>query len=157
MGAVTQFLADEAATKRIGQQIARVLESSPLQQPLVFSFEGQIGAGKTTLIRALLRQLGVEGAIKSPTFAIVEEYDLPIMQVIHFDCYRINDPQELDYIGFHDYFKANTLCLIEWPELAGDYLPTVDLCFSLNFQHNGRELQLTPHTQAGCALLNSLG
>lgn len=145
------FLADEAASVAMGQRLASLITA-----PLVMSFDGQIGAGKTTIVRALIRDLGIKGAIKSPTFSIVEEYPCQNFSLYHFDCYRITEPDELDYIGFRDYFSEDSVCLIEWPKLAGGYLPNVDLGFELKLQHNGRQLVMLANTTSGERLLQGL-
>ena len=145
------FLASEKETINLGAELARYVSN-----PLTLTFKGQIGAGKTTLIRALLKSLGVEGTIKSPTFSIVEEYPLSQFKICHFDLYRIAHPEELEYIGFRDYFTADSVCLIEWPELAGEILPQVDLCFELKLQHNGRSVSVAAETSRGECLMKRL-
>lgn len=127
--------------------------SSP---PLVLAFRGDIGTGKTTLIRALLRNLGVDGAIKSPTFSLLESYQMPNLQIHHFDLYRIHDETELDYIGFRDYFLTTALCCIEWPERAPSYHSVIDVDFTLDLKGGGRELQITSKSPAGTAVLACL-
>ncbi len=151
MSQQTRFLESEAHTKQFGAKLAKYICN-----PLTLTFKGQIGAGKTTLIRALLMGLGVKGTIKSPTFSIVEEYPFADFNVYHFDCYRIAHPEELEYIGFRDYFTNKSVCLIEWPELAGDVLPQVDLCFELKLQHNGRSVSVVSETSCGENLIKRL-
>ena len=124
--------------------------------PLVLTFSGDIGAGKTTFIRAMLRSLGVKSAIKSPTFSLVESYQGNHLQIHHFDLYRIHDEAELDYIGFRDYFSDNALCCIEWPERASRYLALADVGFSLSIKGAGREMQLCALSPAGAAVLSCL-
>lgn len=145
------YLSDERVSIEFGQCLAKLLRA-----PLVISFDGHLGMGKTTIIRALLRELGVLGAIKSPTFSIVEQYDTSNFTVNHFDCYRIHHADELEYIGFRDYFTEDAVCLIEWPQKAGAALKQVDLCFTLKLQHNGRRLELAASTETGLAVLESL-
>ncbi|KTC64520.1 ATPase or kinase (plasmid) [Legionella adelaidensis] len=143
------YLADEEATKAIA-----VVFASCLHAPLIVTFSGQIGAGKTTFIRAMLRELGVDSAIKSPTFSIVENYSTTNAQINHFDLYRISSIDELNYIGFRDYFEENAICCIEWPEKAGIYLENVDLGFTLALKGNGRELIATSYTSNGEKILS---
>jgi len=145
------LLATEQETINLGAELARHISN-----PMILTFKGQIGAGKTTLIRALLKALGVSGSIKSPTFSIVEEYLVSQFKICHFDLYRIAHPEELDYIGFRDYFTSDSICLIEWPELAGDTLPQVDLCFELKLQHNGRSVSVVAETSRGERLIIDL-
>lgn len=127
-----------------------------LTAPLVLTFSGEIGAGKTTFIRAMLRALGVKSAIKSPTFSLLESYQCQYLQVHHFDLYRIHDETELEYIGFRDYFLTDAICCIEWPERAGQSLEHVDINFAFTIEGSGRLLTLTATTAAGELILSCL-
>lgn len=132
--------------------------------PMIITLSGDIGAGKTTLIRALLRVLGVTGAIKSPTYSIVETYDLSQPKCStgdlgfchHFDLYRIVDPSELDFIGFRDYFQANTLCCIEWPERMLFPSEHIDLALSLIKSEQGRTLLIQTNAKSAPMIHQSL-
>lgn len=130
--------------------------ASCLTFPLILTFSGEIGAGKTTFIRAMLRALGITSAIKSPTFSLVESYQLHEVQIHHFDLYRIDDETELEYIGFRDYFSANALCCIEWPERAKQSLDRVDISFSLRVKNAGRELIAQASSSQGIKILACL-
>ncbi len=112
----------EAATEQFGADLVNVLEGSG-----VVFLKGDLGAGKTTLCRGVLRALGYAGAVKSPTFTLVEPYELPVHRVYHFDLYRLSDPEELDYLGVDEYFTSQALCLIEWSEKGLGRLPKPDL------------------------------
>ena len=136
---VEKFLADETATQAFGAQLAQLVNR---QKQTVFHFQGEIGAGKTTLIRSLLRNLGVDGPIKSPTFSIVEPYLVNDFPIYHFDLYRLVDPMELEYLGWRDCFSTPSLCCFEWPERAQAYLPSPDLWIHLKALANGRELRV---------------
>ena len=140
-------------TERASEDIAARLTAC-LAAPLVMTFSGQIGAGKTTLIRAMLRCLGITTAIKSPTFALVETYQLERMQFHHMDLYRVQDESELDYIGFRDYFTSDAVCCIEWPERVSGCLEQVDIEFSLRLNGVGREMQVCALSPAGTAVLS---
>lgn len=110
----------------------------------VVYLKGDLGAGKTTLVRGLLRELGHSGPVKSPTYTLVESYDLSGRLVQHFDLYRMEHPEELEFIGAREYFDQS-LCLIEWPEKGEGWLPKPDLTLSLSVQGNAR--QITPQWQ----------
>lgn len=144
-------LENTAATQRLGEQLA-----PHVRAPLTMTFCGEIGAGKTTFIRAMLKALGVEGAIKSPTFSIVESYQILNTQIHHFDLYRINEPSELEYMGFRDYWMDHAICLIEWPERAMHGLDIVDLSFVIHHQGDGRVIDLSAHTSQGLSVLSFL-
>jgi tRNA threonylcarbamoyladenosine biosynthesis protein TsaE len=139
-----QFLLDEQATLEYGAELAKWLP----EQGLVF-LNGPLGAGKTTLVRGLLRALGHTGSTKSPTYTIVEPYQLlqskplPYRKLYHFDLYRIADAEELEYMGIRDYLSENALCLIEWPEKAAGFLPEADLVISLSYEGEARRIKLT--------------
>ncbi len=115
---------------------------------------GQLGAGKTTLVRHLLRALGVQGRIKSPSYAIVESYELPQGTIWHFDFYRFSDPREWEDAGFRDIFAGPGLKLAEWPENAARVLPVADwdVHIELNLQ-GGRDVRICANTQLGAGLL----
>lgn len=122
-------------------QFAKML-ANYLQPPLTIGFSGEIGMGKTTIIRSLFTHMGVSGRIKSPTFSIVETYEMPEFVLHHFDLYRIVDESELDYIGFRDYFSPQAICCIEWPEQLGSYYLDLDLQFTLLRNGEGREITI---------------
>lgn len=117
--------------------------ASTLHAGDVVFLQGDLGAGKTTLVRGLLNALGYGGKVKSPTFTLVEPYHLNNMDIYHFDLYRLNDPSELEDIGFRDYVQQNTLCLIEWPEKASGFLPKPTNTITINSTENTRILTVT--------------
>lgn len=145
------LLPKESDTITLAQRLAKRLMS-----PSVLSFSGEIGAGKTTFIRAMLRALGIQSAIKSPTFSLVESYQVEHLFIHHFDLYRIHEESELEYIGFRDYFLQNAICCIEWPERAKHSLNTVDLHIALELSGSGRFLTAQAFTPTGETMLSCL-
>lgn len=123
---LSHWLMDEAATLKAGQQLA-----NRLRPGFTVFLEGRLGAGKTTLTRGILNALGHAGVVKSPTYTLVEPYEELSLPVYHFDLYRLSDPEELDYIGFRDYFQVGALCLVEWPERGEGLLPGPDMRLQL--------------------------
>ena len=143
-------LTDSAHTDRLGEALAR---SRPPQA--VMYLQGDLGAGKSTLARALLRELGVQGAIRSPTYTLVERYPLADGgEAWHLDLYRIADPEELEYLGLDS--DEVTLWLVEWAERGRGGLPAPDLAVQLEWNGSGRRAQLTAATEAGRAWLRRL-
>lgn len=147
----TIYLPDEAATMALAEKV-----SVCLTFPFVLTLSGEIGAGKTCFIRALLRALGVEGSIKSPTFSLVESYTRQDLQIHHFDLYRIQEELELDYIGFRDYFTDHSFSCIEWPEKAPNRLDMVDMNGILTLSGDGRIMTLNALTLKGKQVLSCL-
>lgn len=148
---IDYVLADEQATLATGRQLAAVCLA-----PCVIFLQGPLGAGKTTLVRGILHELGVIGSVKSPTFTLVEPYQLSNFSVFHFDLYRLDDPDELEYIGLRDYFTHDSICLIEWPEKGQPNLPQPDLTCALAVQSAGRSLKLYANSAVGETLLRKL-
>ncbi len=151
MHKVSVVLPAEADTIALGNSIGTILAG----RGKVF-LTGDLGAGKTTLCRGILRALGHDGAVKSPTFTLVEPYEVVQGQVYHFDLYRLIDPDELEYIGIDDYFGEETLCLVEWPEKADGVLPESDLDVVLKHEQNGRIAELIAHSINGMKVIDSL-
>jgi tRNA threonylcarbamoyladenosine biosynthesis protein TsaE len=148
-------LPDEAATQRLGRLLA------PLLQPgMVVWLNGDLGAGKTTLTRALLRGLGYAGLVKSPTYTLVEVYVVSSLYFYHFDFYRFNEPEEFDDAGLGDYFRSDAVCLVEWPEKAAGFVPAADLALDFRFAdaspEAGRDVDLVAHGEAGHQCLSAL-
>ena len=115
----------------------------------VIHLSGGLGAGKTTLCRGILRAMGHLGAVKSPTFTLVEPYQISDSEVYHFDFYRLTDPGELDYIGIDEYFGKKKLCLIEWPEKAIGYLPQHDLEITIDVLVEKRIIDVRSNSRSG--------
>jgi tRNA threonylcarbamoyladenosine biosynthesis protein TsaE len=122
-------LADEAATEDFARHLGRAVEqlhSEIVARGFVVALLGDLGAGKTALVRALLRSLGVQGTVKSPSYALLEPYEVLKLNFYHFDFYRFKSPLEFQQAGFAEYFGAGKVCFVEWPEHAGQFLPPVD-------------------------------
>lgn len=132
-----QFLPDTEATERFGAELLTTLPS----KCLVF-LQGDLGAGKTTLVRGVLRAAGYQGTVKSPTYNLVEEYTFGDRKIYHFDLYRLNSPEELEWLGFDDYLNQDAICFIEWPDKGGAIVPKPDVTISLTPQNTGRLLEM---------------
>nr|WP_170299323.1 tRNA (adenosine(37)-N6)-threonylcarbamoyltransferase complex ATPase subunit type 1 TsaE [Pseudomonas gessardii] len=145
------FIADEEAMVVFGKRIAEITQGVGL----IF-LQGDLGAGKTTLSRGIIRGLGHVGAVKSPTFTLVEPYEIGDVRAFHFDLYRLVDPEELEYMGIRDYFDGDALCLIEWPDKGTGFLPKPDLTITITPHNHGRQLKLlsqSARSESWCAAL----
>ncbi len=147
----TALLEDEAATVALGQRLAQVLVA-----PIVIYLTGDLGAGKTTFSRGLIQGLGHNGAVKSPTYTLVEPYELEDIEVFHFDLYRLSDPEELEFMGIRDYFTDKSVCIVEWPERGEGLLPAADIHLHLKYDNTGREIEIEARTHAGRALIEKI-
>ncbi|MBE8167263.1 MAG: tRNA (adenosine(37)-N6)-threonylcarbamoyltransferase complex ATPase subunit type 1 TsaE [Shewanella sp.] len=147
----TFSLADEAATVELGCKIAQFITP-----PLTVYLSGELGAGKTTFSRGLIQALGHVGAVKSPTYTIVEPYEFANMQVFHFDLYRLLDPEELEYMGIRDYFSKDSVCIIEWPDRGYGLLAAADINIEINYVNHGRELVMQANSCQGKQLIEKL-
>jgi len=148
------FLEGEAETEELGNKLARLAKQS--SQGLIVFLEGDLGMGKTTLSRGVIKGLGHKGAVKSPTYTLVEPYEDLILPAYHFDLYRLGDPEELEYMGIRDYFNGESICLIEWPERGKGLLPQADLEIHLEHQGEGRSAVVRAGSEQGVSLLNEL-
>jgi tRNA threonylcarbamoyladenosine biosynthesis protein TsaE len=137
-------LPDESATRALGARLAAFIEPG-----CIIYLSGPLGGGKTTLVRGLLAGFGHTGAVKSPTFSLVEPYVLSRLNFYHFDLYRIKKPEEWDESGFREYFDGQSISLIEWPEKALAYLPGEDLWLTFAFSTVGRRVTIVAATERG--------
>jgi len=141
-------LPDEAATLRLGDALAAGAANG-----LVLHLKGELGSGKTTLVRGLISALGHPGRVKSPTYTLVEPYSLLRLNLYHFDFYRFKDRSEWLSSGFREHFNPQSLCIVEWPERAGDLLAPPDLEILLQYDGQARAATLTAISEAGAAWL----
>ena len=146
------FLADEQATVALGQALAQFCPAG-----MNIYLYGDLGAGKTTLVRGMIQTYLPGAKVKSPTYTLVEGYELEasdnnplhVQQIFHFDLYRLGDPEELEYLGGRDYFSTNAVCLVEWPQRGEGWLAEPDLEIKLKYQDEGRQVELVSHTEKG--------
>lgn len=141
---------DAPAMEALGRRLASVC---PPGSKLFL--QGELGAGKTTLIRGFLNGLGHQGIVKSPTYTLVEPYQLDGLEVFHFDLYRINDPQELETLGIRDYFSGEAICLVEWPEKGAPFLGSPDIHIHIQYHAEQRNVLLDAKTPAGKKIIRS--
>lgn len=156
----TLDLANEAATVAFGTKLAQAIQPN-----MTIYLHGDLGAGKTTLVRGLLHALGYVGKVKSPTYTLVEPYQIKYnsastLMLYHFDLYRFNDEEEWEEAGFRDYFNASSVCIIEWPEKAQNCLPTPDLNVTFSIKNIGlnlgRNIQVSAHSVLGQQCLQAI-
>lgn len=153
------FLADEDATIAFGQQLAKHCPTG-----LNIYLYGDLGAGKTTMVRGLIQSFLPETKVKSPTYTLVENYELAnseknpnkINNIYHFDLYRLADPEELEYLGGRDYFSDDAVCLVEWPQRGEGWLAEPDIEIKFNYQPDGRTVELRANSEKGQFLRNKL-
>jgi tRNA threonylcarbamoyladenosine biosynthesis protein TsaE len=152
-------LADATATRMAGRAIAAGLVTLSQATPLLITLHGELGAGKTTLVSGLLTALGFDGPVRSPTYTLIEPYELAGRQFYHLDLYRLTDPMQLEELGVRDLMQPGAVLLVEWPERAGAALATTDLSIYLSYPvqgADGRTLRLEPSTENVSQLVHSL-
>ena len=148
---LSRFLPAETDTLALGAALAPCLQGG-----MVVYLSGGLGAGKTTLARGILRGLGHTGKVKSPSYALVEPYEVSRLYLYHFDFYRFTDPRELGEAGFREYFRPDAVCLVEWPENAAGMLPAADLLIEVTVVGSGRQVEIVSGTEAGRRCLEQL-
>ena len=157
----TLDLPNEAATLAFAAQFACAVSQSDAllvskSSGLVVYLHGDLGAGKTTFVRGFLHALGYAGKVKSPTYNLVEQYTIVNKTIYHFDLYRFNDAEEWEAAGFRDYFNAQSICMIEWPEKAEGLLPVPDIDLHLHLQETGRIVEMITHTTLAQSLITQM-
>jgi len=149
-----QFTVDnEGAMEHLGGELAKSIG----QSGLIVYLSGELGAGKTTFVRGFLRALGVLHTVKSPTYTLVEPYELDQTTVYHFDLYRLNSSLELEAIGVRDYFYEQAICLVEWPQKGAPLLPLPDLMLDITIKQNARFVEMKANNNRGNDALQILG
>ena len=141
-------LKNEIETTEIGAKVASYLQGGE-----IIYLKGELGTGKTTLVRGALNKLGFVGNVKSPTYTIVEPYSIDNHVVYHFDLYRLNDPEELESLGIRDYCDGQSICFFEWPEKGKNLTPNADINLLLSYTKEGRNVELTAITEIGKSIL----
>ncbi|WP_166425403.1 tRNA (adenosine(37)-N6)-threonylcarbamoyltransferase complex ATPase subunit type 1 TsaE [Paraglaciecola sp. 20A4] len=145
------YLADEQATTELAAKLAILCSTAT-----VIYLEGDLGAGKTSFCRGFIHGLGYVGRVKSPTYTLVEPYEINGWRIFHFDLYRLSDPEELEYIGIRDYFDDDCICLIEWPDKGYGLLAAADLHISIEFIDDSRSITVQANNEYGQKLLSDL-
>ena len=160
------FLANEGQTERFGRLLGAATkragdceEAGQLSHATIggrIFLAGELGAGKTTLTRGLVKAYGHEGAVKSPTYTLVEPYEFGDGNIYHFDLYRLSDPEEVEFLGVEDYFASTNLCVIEWAEKGDGFLPRPDIKIDITIEGNGRRVHWQSETSKGADICQKL-
>ena len=154
-----QVLVDESATVAFGTQLAQGIGTLTAQQRsagVTIYLNGDLGAGKTTLTRGIVTGFGHQGRVKSPTYTLVEPYELDKCTIYHFDLYRLSDPEELEFMGVRDYFSQGVVCVVEWPQRGEGVLPSADLLVELVYVGEQRRIKLVSNSALGEDLVSWL-
>jgi len=146
-----KFLQDSDQTVLFGQHLSRACDVA-----VCIYLHGNLGAGKTTLTRGFIQGLGHDGNVKSPTYTLVEPYELADWHVYHFDLYRLSDPEELEFMGIRDYFGEHCHCLVEWPDKGEGFLPQPDIDLTIEYVGEQRQIILQANTEVGTRVLKKL-
>ncbi len=145
------IICSEQGMKAFGADLIQGSDS-----PGVITLKGNLGTGKTTIVRGALESCGITSGVRSPTYTLVEYYQLENFSIAHFDLYRLGDPEELEYLGYRDYLRPDTWCFIEWPERAEGYLDNIGLEISIQYQHQCRKLEAAAGNSWGQQLRSTL-
>lgn len=150
---IQQYCGNETDTSFLASRLGQAFKEIGYGGSCTF-LKGDLGAGKTTFSRSLLHKLGHTGNVKSPTYTLVEPYELEGLTLFHFDLYRVNDPEELEFMGIRDYFSSASACLVEWPEKGEQLLPMPDLIIDIKYQDDGRFFDISGHSDFGVSCLS---
>jgi hydrolase, P-loop family len=156
MNEFTQYLPDEVTMRRFAKHLAQIVMAQASPRAVVIYLHGDLGAGKTTFTRGMIQGLGFAGNVKSPTYTLVEEYQIANKAIYHFDLYRLASPEELEYMGIRDYFDKGAICILEWPEKGGELLPSADLELFLDYVDDARSLRAVAQTELGHQIISEL-
>lgn len=156
MNELTQYIPDESTMLRFGKKLADTILICHAKRAVILYLNGDLGAGKTTLTRGMVQGLGFQGNVKSPTYTLVEEYDIAGKMIYHFDLYRLAAPEELEFMGIRDYFAKDAICLIEWAEKGEGILPPADLLVNIDYYDDARNVTLVAQNALGEQILQQL-
>ncbi|OOF65861.1 tRNA (adenosine(37)-N6)-threonylcarbamoyltransferase complex ATPase subunit type 1 TsaE [Rodentibacter sp. Ppn85] len=156
MNQLTQYIPDESTMLRFGKKLAETILKCHTKRAVILYFNGDLGAGKTTLTRGMVQGLGFQGNVKSPTYTLVEEYNIAGKMIYHFDLYRLADPEELEFMGIRDYFAKDSICLIEWAEKGNGILPSADLLVNIDYYDDARNITLIAQSARGEQIIQQL-
>ena len=151
MTQISFYLANEQETVLVGKQFGKLLYEST-----IIFLEGELGAGKTTFCKGVLAAFDYSGKVKSPTYTLVEPYEVGDKQIYHFDLYRLGDPEELEFIGIRDYFDSNSIALIEWWQKGSGYIPSPNFTVSLNSMNQGRKLEIKTNSSIELKIIEQM-
>ncbi len=149
---MTMYIESDSAMREFGATLAQACPAG-----CVIYLKGELGAGKSTLARGFIHSLGHEGAVKSPTYTLVEPYHLPGRDIYHLDLYRLADPEELEFLGLRDWLQGDAVLLAEWPQKGQGVLPEADVTVSIIYSGEGRELTLSAHSDVGRLITQKVG
>ena len=147
----SEWVADEPAMQALGARLSSVFPDKGL-----IYLHGDLGAGKSTLVRGFINASGYQGHVKSPTYTLVEPYTVPGHSIYHLDLYRLADPEELEFIGFRDLLTDQSIILVEWPDKAQGWLPEADLDIHIHYSDKGRDVLISAATESGMLAINAL-
>ncbi len=145
------LISNELEMRQLGAALIAACESGG-----VIALRGDLGTGKTTLVRGALESLGVSSGIRSPTYTLIEYYEFAPLCIAHFDLYRLADGEELEYLGYRDYLNSSTICFIEWPGRAGSYLSNIGLEINIDYDIDGRQVDIKPLDDWGSRIVAAL-